>query len=58
MDVDGYNIVKVYKPPPTWLQASDFPVYQHPTLYADDFNRQHVDWGYDTTSADGECLSG
>ena len=58
VDVDGYNIVNVYKPPPTRLQASDFPVYLHPTLYAGDFNCQHVDWGYDTTSADGECLAG
>ena len=57
VDVDGYNIVNVYKPPPTRLQASDFPVYRHPTLYAGDFNCQHVDWGYDTTTADGECLA-
>ena len=34
MDVDGYRIVNVYKPPPTRLQASDLPVFPPPVLYA------------------------
>ena len=34
VDVDGYKIVNVYKPPPTRLQASDLPVFPHPCLYA------------------------
>ena len=38
VDVDGYRIVNVYKPPPTRLQASDLPVFLHHVLYAGDFN--------------------
>ena len=32
VDVDGYKIVNIYKPPPTQLQVSDFPVFFHPFL--------------------------
>ena len=56
MDIDGYRIINVYKPPPTQLQASDLPVFPHPVLYAGDFNCPPVCWGYRTSSADGECL--
>ena len=58
VDDDGYKIVNVYKPPPIRLQVSNLPVSSHPCLYAGDFNCQHVDWGYDANSADGECLVG
>ena len=58
VDVDGYKIVNVYKPPPIRLQVSDLPVFPHPCLYAGDFNCQPVDWGYDVISAGGECLVG
>ena len=54
--VDGYKIVNVYKPSPTRLQVADLPVFYHPVLYAGDFNCPHVNWGYRTGSADGECL--
>ena len=30
VDVDGYKIVNVYKPPPTRLRTLDLPVYPHP----------------------------
>lgn len=56
MDVDGYKIVNIYKPPPTRLQVSDLPVFPHPCLYACDFNCPHVEWGYNNSSVDGECL--
>ena len=56
MDVDGCRLVNVYQPPPTQLQASDPPVFPHPVLYAGDFNCPHANWGYSTSSADGECL--
>ena len=56
VDVDDYKIVNIYKPPPTRLQVSDFPVFPHPCLYAGDFNSPHVDWGYNSSSVDGECL--
>ena len=39
MDVDGYKIVNIFKPPPTRLQVSDLPVFTHPCLYVGDFNR-------------------
>ena len=58
VDVDGYKIVNVYKPPPICLQVSDLPVFPHPYLYAGDFNCQDVDWSYDANSAYGECLVG
>ena len=56
VDVDGYEIVNVYKPPPTPLQTTDLPVFPHPVLYSGDFNCPHVNWGYSSNSADGECL--
>ena len=56
MDVDGYRIVNVYKPPPTRLQASDPPMFLHPVLYTGDFNCPHVNWGYRTNCADSECV--
>ena len=56
MDVDSYRIVNVYKPPHMQLQVSDLPVFSHPILYAGDFNCPHVNWGYRTSSANGECL--
>ena len=56
VDVDGYRIVNVHKTPPTRLQASDLPVFPHAVLYAGNFNCPHVNCGYRTSSADGECL--
>ena len=58
VDVDGYKIVNVYKPPPTRLRTLDLPVFPHPCFYAGDFNCRHADWGYDDNSPDGECLTG
>ena len=58
VDVDGYKIVNVYKPPPTRLRTLDLPVFSHPCLYAGDFNCRHADWGYDDNSPDGEYLAG
>ena len=57
VDVDGYKIVNVYKPPPTRLRTLDLPVFPHPCLYAGDFNCRHAGWGYDDNSPDGECLA-
>ena len=58
IDVDKYKVVNVYKSLRIRLQVSDLPVLPHLCLYAGDFNCQHVDWGYDANSADGECLVG
>ena len=57
VDVDGYKIVNVYKPPPTRLQASDLPVFFHSCLNAGNFNRPHADRGYGAKSVDGGCLA-
>ena len=57
VDVDGYKIVNVYKPPPTRLRSLDLPVFPHPCLYAGDFNYRHADWGYEDNSPDGECFA-
>ena len=54
VDVDGYKIVNVYKPPPSRLRTLDLPVFPHPCLCAGDFNCRHADWGYDDNSPDGE----
>ena len=56
VDVDGYKIVNIYKPPPTQLHVSDLPVFTHPCMYVGDFNCPHVDWGYNTNSTDGDSL--
>ena len=31
-------------------------MFSHSCLYAGDFNCPHVDWGYNSSSVDGECL--
>ena len=49
VDVDGYKIVNVYKPPPTRLRTLDLRVFPHPCLYAGDFNCRHADWVTTTT---------
>ena len=38
VDVDGYKIVNVYKPPPTRLRFLDLAVFPHSCLYAGNFN--------------------
>ena len=58
VDVDGYQIVNVYKPPPTRLRSLDLPVFPHPCFCASDFNCLHADWGYNDNSPDSECLAG
>ena len=56
VDLDGYRMVNVYKSPLKRLQTSDLPMFSHPVLYAGDFNCPRVNWGYRTSSANGECL--
>ena len=58
IDIDGCKIVNVYKPPLIRFQVFNLPALPHPCLYADNFNCQHVDWGYDANSADGIYLVG
>ena len=53
VDVNGYKIVNVYKPPPTRLRTLDLSVFPHLCPYAGDFNYRYADWGYDNNSPDG-----
>ena len=57
INVEGYNIVNIYKPPTLQLILTSLPVFNTPCIYAGDFNCQHTDWGYNNISPDGECLS-
>ena len=56
IDVAGYKIVNVYKPPRSRLTPTTIPTFPHRSLYVGDFNCQHVKWGYNTISPDGESL--
>ena len=56
VDVAGYNIINVYKPPRSQLTATTIPTFPNPSLYVGDFNCQHVNWGCNTTYPDGESL--
>jgi len=47
-DVAGYKIV--YKLQHSRLTLTTIPTFPHPSLYVGDFNCQHVNWGYNTTS--------
>jgi len=55
-DVAGYKIINVYKPPRSRFTPTAIPTFPNPVLYVGDFNCQHVNWGYNKTSTDGESL--
>ena len=57
INIADYNIVNIYKPPPSCMSPLTLPTFPSPSLYAGDFNCQHIDWGYSTTSSDGELLA-
>ena len=56
VDVAGHNIIKVYKPPRSQFTPTAILTFPHPSLYVGDVNCQHVNWGYNKTSPDGESL--
>ena len=56
LDVDGCKIVNVYKLPTLQLIPTIIRWFPYPCLYAGDFNCQHTDWDYDSTSPERECL--
>ena len=63
VDVNGYKIVNVYKPPQTRLRSLHLIMFPHPCLYVGDSNYPHIvihtaDWGFHNNSSDGECLAG
>ena len=55
--ISDYNIVNIYKLPHSHISLLSLPTFPCPSLHAGDFNCQHTDWGYTTTSIDGECLA-
>ena len=57
VDIYGFKIINVYKPPPSQMTPTSIPMFSHPCLYAGDFNCQHTNWGYTNTNEDGSCLA-
>jgi len=55
VDIAGYKIINVYKPPRSRFTPTAIPTFPHTSLYVSDFNCQHVNWGHNKTS-DGESL--
>ena len=55
IDVAGYNIINVFKPPRSWLTPMAISTFPYPSLYVGDFNWQHVNRGY-KTYPDSESL--
>jgi len=52
-DAAGYKITNVFKSLRSRLSSTTFP---HASLYVGDFNCQHVNWGDNKISPDGESL--
>jgi len=55
IDVKGYKIINIYKPPSLRFTPTAIPTFANTSLYVGDFNYQHVNWGYNKTS-DSESL--
>jgi len=56
VDVAGYKIINIYKPPHSRFTPTAIPKFPHPSLHVGTFNCQHVNWVYNKTSLDGESL--
>ena len=56
VDITGYTIVNVYKPPRSRFTPTAIPTFPHPALHVSDFKWQYVNWSYNRTSPDGERL--
>ena len=54
VDVAGYKIINVCKPPRSRFTPTAILTFLHPSLYVGDFNCRHVNCGYNETSPDGE----
>ena len=55
--VQETTVVNVYKPPPSRLEQGSLPDSPAPAVYAGDFNCWHTDWGYKSSTQDGEFLA-
>jgi len=56
IDVPGYKIINVHKPPHSRFRPMAILTLPHPSLYVGDFNCQHVNWGYNNAFPDCESL--
>ena len=57
IEVLGMKICNIYKPPNS-VWPENFPMhYDHPVIYAGDFNCHHNLWGYDTNDRNGVFLN-
>jgi hypothetical protein len=57
VEVGGYLIANVYKPPSVSWEQQILPILKHPAVYTGDFNSHHTDWDYEHIDEDGERLS-
>ena len=46
VDVTGYKIINLYKPPSSRPTPTTIPTFSHPSPFVGDFNCQHVNWAY------------
>jgi len=56
IDVGGFKIVSVYKPPSAHWDQDFPPALENPVLYVVDFNSHHPKWGYADSNTDGDTL--
>uniref|UniRef100_W5MY25 Endonuclease/exonuclease/phosphatase domain-containing protein n=1 Tax=Lepisosteus oculatus TaxID=7918 RepID=W5MY25_LEPOC len=54
IQVKGFRIANVYKPPSEHWDQGMLPTLEHPTVYVGDFNSHHLGWGYSEPDEDGE----
>ena len=52
----NYLLSTIYKPPPIRLSPSSLPDVPAPAVYAGDFHSHQTDWGYSSSSTDGDFL--
>jgi len=53
VDVAGYKIINVGKPPRSRFTPTSIPTFPHPSPYVGNFNYQHVNW---SKTSDGMSL--
>lgn len=54
--VCNIHISNVYKPPSKCWLHTVIPCYNHPSVYAGDFNSHHSNWGYSTNDRNGDQI--
>jgi len=55
-EINGFNIVNVYKPPSKNWSNDILKVFPHPVIYIGDFNSHNQMWGYEHNNIDGNRL--